>query len=80
MNCQMQVKRMMANAQSPLLSHVNASIRGAVSIRAYGLQDWVRLSTQEKVDAWARAANTFWSLVRSQSEFGADQSLMLFKW
>lgn len=40
----------MSNAKSPLFNHLNSAINGAISIRAYGIQDWVESNTREKVN------------------------------
>ncbi|KAL7411452.1 hypothetical protein BDY24DRAFT_353656 [Mrakia frigida] len=63
-HAQLSVKREMSNAKSPLFNHLNGAINGVVSIRAYGIQNWIGVTTRTKVDKWTRTAVSFYDLNR----------------
>ncbi|KAL7412630.1 hypothetical protein BDY24DRAFT_442169 [Mrakia frigida] len=57
-------QREMSNAKSPLFNHLNGAINGVVSIRAFGIQEWIGANTRTKVDKWSRTAISFYDLDR----------------
>lgn len=49
----------MANAKSPVFNHLNSAINGVVSIRAFGIQEWIGEGTRSKVDTVSLVAQRF---------------------
>ncbi|KAJ7081163.1 multidrug resistance-associated ABC transporter [Mycena belliarum] len=64
MASQLSVKREMSNARSPVLGHINASISGLVSVRAYGAQNTSIQISLDRIDRLTRASRTFSNLNR----------------
>ncbi|KAI0752922.1 P-loop containing nucleoside triphosphate hydrolase protein [Daedaleopsis nitida] len=64
MRAQLPVKREQSNTRAPLIGHLNSTISGLVSIRAYGVQDRFRHDMYTRIDRWTRASNAFFNLNR----------------
>ncbi|KIK70420.1 hypothetical protein GYMLUDRAFT_234888 [Collybiopsis luxurians FD-317 M1] len=64
MSAQLSVKREMANARAPVLAHFSASVVGLTSIRAYGAQNAFVKQSLDHINAYSRAARTFYNLSR----------------
>lgn len=61
---QLNVKREMSNAKSPLYSQFAAAVNGVVSIRAYGAEKTFVSSLRASTDKYTRCATTFYNLTR----------------
>ncbi|KAH7097252.1 hypothetical protein BKA62DRAFT_751274 [Auriculariales sp. MPI-PUGE-AT-0066] len=61
---QLSVKREMSNMRAPVLGHFGAAIAGLTSIRAYGAEDAFMQEVRHRIDAYTRAARSFYNLNR----------------
>ncbi|KAF5392518.1 hypothetical protein D9757_002192 [Collybiopsis confluens] len=64
MRAQLSVKREMAAVRAPVLAHFSASVTGLISIRAYGAQNAFIEQSLDRINAYSRAARTFYNLTR----------------
>ncbi|KAF9567104.1 hypothetical protein CPC08DRAFT_733223 [Agrocybe pediades] len=54
LKAQLSMKREMSNSRSPILAHVNASVHGLVSVRAYGAQNMFKEELIRHIDHYSR--------------------------
>ncbi|KAF9521634.1 hypothetical protein CPB83DRAFT_865377 [Crepidotus variabilis] len=67
---QLPVKRQLGKASAPILAHVNATLHGLVSIRAFGVQQRFKKQSMEHIDNFTRLSRTSlnlnsWIAIRS---------------
>ncbi|KAF7324829.1 ATP-binding cassette transporter [Mycena kentingensis (nom. inval.)] len=64
MASQLSVKREMSNAKAPVLAHVNATVGGLASLRAYGAEEAFVQISMARINRFMRAQRTFANLNR----------------